>query len=153
RSARHRCPGKAAKRKLAAEEMGQDGTIINLGDFVAVLLAGVLESKGQPEGLTRMNDLGIEPGVNILKPGVAQPVAKREQWITAKKTVSAVGHGVIRKTGQVGGGLVKGDGETASGIIIAKQGFGHSSTTLLSRVPGLENGGKVFSLPWHGDRA
>src|SRR5258708_39387147 len=113
---------------------------VNLDDFVAVAITGVLDRDGEVKGVRCRQSCGCRPYRLVVERGVAQAETEGEKGLAGEVAVGAVGHAVVGEVGEVGGFPVEGDGKPSGGVVVAEKDIGHSRAALAAGIPRLNHG-------------
>ena len=96
---------------------------------------------------------GRKRRVGVGKGGIRKAEAEGKEGIFGEIAVSAVEHGIVGERRKLPDGSVESDGETPRRIVVSGENVGDGVATFFARIPGFEDGGRVFAGPVHSESA
>ena len=134
-------------RASFGRDVGVRWSEVELGYFVTCALAGVFDVGLDGEGVAGVKSRGGELHVGVGEGGVAEAVAESVERLALEVAVGAVRHRVVFEGGKLVEAGVEGDGETATGVVLAGEGFGDGLCAGLVRGTRLRGWRRRFAEP------
>src|ERR1700761_758945 len=81
---------------------------------------------------------------------IAEAIAEAIQWLAGEIPIGSTGPGIGFERGKLIDGIVEGYRESAGWVVVAGEGLGNGGSSLLSRIPGFQNGSGMLFRPRDG---
>src|SRR5439155_24872141 len=126
---------------------------IKLHNFVAWCGTTVGYANGNSDCAVRGDLSQADLRVGIIEGRKTQPVAERIERLLGEVAIRAAGHGIVSKRRKLHDGLIKCHRKSSRRIVIAGKNIRDGRATLLTGIPGFDDGGGVLLRPVHRQRA